>query len=98
MPEQPLDVTANGFPQGTTKKGIGRLQARYRILRQAVVAVCSHLTTLRFQNISTPTPPSSPSPPVLSPLGPAGLLSVFMDLPVLDVSLHEIIQYVASFA
>lgn len=32
MPEQPLDVTANGFPQGTTKKGIGRLQARYRVL------------------------------------------------------------------
>uniref|UniRef100_A0A8C0AL61 tRNA-specific adenosine deaminase 1 n=1 Tax=Bos mutus grunniens TaxID=30521 RepID=A0A8C0AL61_BOSMU len=32
VPEQPLDVTANGFPQGTTKKGIGRLQARYRVL------------------------------------------------------------------
>ncbi|XP_066876227.1 tRNA-specific adenosine deaminase 1 isoform X1 [Kogia breviceps] len=31
VPEQPLDVTANGFPQGTTKKGIGRLQARSRI-------------------------------------------------------------------
>ncbi|XP_061242752.1 tRNA-specific adenosine deaminase 1 isoform X2 [Bos javanicus] len=29
VPEQPLDVTANGFPQGTTKKGIGRLQARH---------------------------------------------------------------------
>ncbi|XP_075392905.1 tRNA-specific adenosine deaminase 1 [Tenrec ecaudatus] len=29
--EQPLDVTANGFPQGTTKKGIGSLQARSRI-------------------------------------------------------------------
>ncbi|XP_054935313.1 tRNA-specific adenosine deaminase 1 isoform X3 [Physeter macrocephalus] len=27
VPEQPLDVTANGFPQGTTKKEIGRLQA-----------------------------------------------------------------------
>lgn len=31
VPEQPLDVTANGFPQGTTKKGIGHLQARSRI-------------------------------------------------------------------
>ncbi|XP_046290812.1 tRNA-specific adenosine deaminase 1 isoform X4 [Marmota monax] len=31
VPEQPLDVTANGFPQGTTKKGIGSLQARSRI-------------------------------------------------------------------
>uniref|UniRef100_A0A8C9DKZ2 tRNA-specific adenosine deaminase 1 n=1 Tax=Prolemur simus TaxID=1328070 RepID=A0A8C9DKZ2_PROSS len=31
VPEQPLDVTANGFPQGTTKKGIGNLQARSRI-------------------------------------------------------------------
>ncbi|XP_057566933.1 tRNA-specific adenosine deaminase 1 isoform X2 [Hippopotamus amphibius kiboko] len=31
VPEQPLDVTTNGFPQGTTKKGIGRLQARSRI-------------------------------------------------------------------
>ncbi|XP_010595145.1 tRNA-specific adenosine deaminase 1 isoform X2 [Loxodonta africana] len=29
--EQPLDVTANGFPQGTTKKGINSLQARSRI-------------------------------------------------------------------
>ncbi|KAF5918599.1 hypothetical protein HPG69_005034 [Diceros bicornis minor] len=31
VPEQPLDVTANGFPQGTTKKGIRSLQARSRI-------------------------------------------------------------------
>ncbi|XP_012868473.1 PREDICTED: tRNA-specific adenosine deaminase 1 isoform X1 [Dipodomys ordii] len=31
VPEHPLDVTANGFPQGTTKKGIGSLQARSRI-------------------------------------------------------------------
>ncbi|XP_040838284.1 tRNA-specific adenosine deaminase 1 [Ochotona curzoniae] len=31
VPEQPLDVTANGFPQGTTKKKIGSLQARSRI-------------------------------------------------------------------
>ncbi|XP_004470974.1 tRNA-specific adenosine deaminase 1 [Dasypus novemcinctus] len=31
VPEQPLDVTANGFPQGTTKKGVGSLQARSRI-------------------------------------------------------------------
>lgn len=31
VPEQPLDVTANGFPQGTTKKAIGSPQARSRI-------------------------------------------------------------------
>ncbi|XP_073911729.1 tRNA-specific adenosine deaminase 1 isoform X2 [Castor canadensis] len=31
VPEHPLDVTANGFPQGTTKKGIGSLQARSQI-------------------------------------------------------------------
>lgn len=31
VPDHPLDVTANGFPQGTTKKEIGSLQARSRI-------------------------------------------------------------------
>nr|XP_012422343.1 PREDICTED: tRNA-specific adenosine deaminase 1 [Odobenus rosmarus divergens] len=31
VPEQPLDVTTNGFPQGTTKKAIRCLQARSRI-------------------------------------------------------------------
>ncbi|XP_051024928.1 tRNA-specific adenosine deaminase 1 [Acomys russatus] len=31
VPEQPLDVTANGFPQGTTKKEIGSPRARSRI-------------------------------------------------------------------
>ncbi|XP_035138434.2 tRNA-specific adenosine deaminase 1 isoform X1 [Callithrix jacchus] len=31
VPEQPLDVTAGGFPQGTTKKIIGSLQARSQI-------------------------------------------------------------------
>ncbi|XP_054104602.1 tRNA-specific adenosine deaminase 1 isoform X2 [Callithrix jacchus] len=30
VPEQPLDVTAGGFPQGTTKKIIGSLQARLK--------------------------------------------------------------------
>ncbi|XP_004600922.2 tRNA-specific adenosine deaminase 1 isoform X2 [Sorex araneus] len=33
VPEQPLDVTANGFPQGTTKKGMRSLQARSRICK-----------------------------------------------------------------
>lgn len=28
VPEQPLDVTANGFRQGTTRKGIGSPQSR----------------------------------------------------------------------
>ncbi|XP_059119949.1 tRNA-specific adenosine deaminase 1 isoform X2 [Peromyscus eremicus] len=31
VPEHPLDVTANGFPQGTTKKEIGSSRARSRI-------------------------------------------------------------------
>ncbi|KAM4833835.1 tRNA-specific adenosine deaminase 1 isoform 2-T2 [Thomomys bottae] len=31
VPEHPLDVTANGFPQGTTKKGLKSLQARSQI-------------------------------------------------------------------
>lgn len=31
VPEQPLDVTANGFPQGMTRKGIRNLQTRSRI-------------------------------------------------------------------
>ncbi|EFB18017.1 hypothetical protein PANDA_017575, partial [Ailuropoda melanoleuca] len=31
VPEQPLDVTANGFPQGATKKAVRCLQARSRI-------------------------------------------------------------------
>ncbi|XP_049478450.1 tRNA-specific adenosine deaminase 1 isoform X1 [Panthera uncia] len=31
VPEQPLDVTANGFPQGTTRKAIRCLQARSQI-------------------------------------------------------------------
>lgn len=29
VPEQPLDVTSDGFRQGTTKKRIGSLQSRY---------------------------------------------------------------------
>jgi len=29
VPEQPLDVTADGFRQGTTKKGIGSHQSRW---------------------------------------------------------------------
>lgn len=28
VPEQPLDVTSDGFRQGTTKKGIGSHQSR----------------------------------------------------------------------
>ncbi|XP_074864516.1 tRNA-specific adenosine deaminase 1 isoform X2 [Carettochelys insculpta] len=33
VPEQSLDVTSNGFKQGTTKKGIGSLQSRSRICK-----------------------------------------------------------------
>lgn len=57
--------------------------------------MCSHLTTLRPAHFHPHTHGSSPAL-LLSPLGPVSLLSVFMDLPVLDVSLHKIIQYAAS--
>uniref|UniRef100_A0A8C8SI95 tRNA-specific adenosine deaminase 1 n=1 Tax=Pelusios castaneus TaxID=367368 RepID=A0A8C8SI95_9SAUR len=33
VPEHPLDVTSNGFKQGTTKKGIGSLHTRSRICK-----------------------------------------------------------------
>ncbi|KAM4721473.1 tRNA-specific adenosine deaminase 1 [Rhinophrynus dorsalis] len=33
VPHQPLDVTANGYKQGTTKKAIGSLQSRSRICK-----------------------------------------------------------------
>ncbi|NXD86243.1 ADAT1 deaminase, partial [Halcyon senegalensis] len=33
VPEQPLDVTSNGFRQGTTKKGIGTHQSRSKICK-----------------------------------------------------------------
>ncbi|KAM7100792.1 tRNA-specific adenosine deaminase 1 isoform 4-T4 [Ciconia maguari] len=33
VPEQPLDVTSNGFRQGTTKKGIGSRQSRSKICK-----------------------------------------------------------------
>ncbi|XP_038610057.1 tRNA-specific adenosine deaminase 1 isoform X2 [Tachyglossus aculeatus] len=33
VPEQPLDVTSNGFRQGATKKAIGSLQARSKICK-----------------------------------------------------------------
>ncbi|XP_017498784.3 tRNA-specific adenosine deaminase 1 isoform X3 [Manis javanica] len=62
VPEQPLDVTANGFPQGTTKKGIGHLQARSRIskveLFRSFQKLLSSISedkwpdTLRFQSFT----------------------------------------------
>ncbi|NXM29177.1 ADAT1 deaminase, partial [Oxyruncus cristatus] len=33
VPEEPLDVTSNGFRQGTTKKGIGRHESRSKICK-----------------------------------------------------------------
>lgn len=47
VPEQPLDVTANGFPQGATKKAVRCLQARYSILGQKeMVVVQAPFTTV----------------------------------------------------
>ncbi|XP_038224457.1 tRNA-specific adenosine deaminase 1 isoform X2 [Dermochelys coriacea] len=43
VPEQPLDVTSNGFKQGTTKKGIGSHQARSRICKVELFHVFQRL-------------------------------------------------------
>ncbi|XP_030437966.1 tRNA-specific adenosine deaminase 1 isoform X2 [Gopherus evgoodei] len=43
VPEQPLDVTSNGFKQGTTKKGIGSRQTRSRICKVELFHVFQRL-------------------------------------------------------
>ncbi|XP_065423776.1 tRNA-specific adenosine deaminase 1 isoform X7 [Chrysemys picta bellii] len=43
VPEQPLDVTSNGFKQGTTKKGIGSHQTRSRICKVELFHVFQRL-------------------------------------------------------
>nr|XP_048672335.1 tRNA-specific adenosine deaminase 1 isoform X5 [Caretta caretta] len=43
VPEQPLDVTSNGFKQGTTKKGIGSYQTRSRICKVELFHVFQRL-------------------------------------------------------
>ena len=60
VPEQPLDVTANGFPQGTTKKAIGSPQARYSMLGQRETGAV--LTPHPAKRNLTPVSSHSPSP------------------------------------
>ncbi|XP_013815612.1 tRNA-specific adenosine deaminase 1 isoform X4 [Apteryx mantelli] len=45
VPEQPLDVTSNGFRQGTTKKGIGSRQSRSKICKVELFHTFQKLVT-----------------------------------------------------
>ncbi|KFZ49422.1 tRNA-specific adenosine deaminase 1, partial [Podiceps cristatus] len=45
VPEQPLDVTSNGFRQGTTKKGIGSHQSRSKICKVELFHMFQKLVT-----------------------------------------------------
>lgn len=87
VPEQPLDVTASGFPQGTTKKGIRNLQARYNTLGQKEMAIPTtssrtfHHPKKKTLNLLRVTP-TLPSPHFWQPL----ISIVSTDLSILDVS------------
>ncbi|XP_009707783.1 PREDICTED: tRNA-specific adenosine deaminase 1-like, partial [Cariama cristata] len=45
VPEQPLDVTSDGFRQGTTKKGIGSHQSRSKICKVELFHTFQKLVT-----------------------------------------------------
>ncbi|NXP48294.1 ADAT1 deaminase, partial [Heliornis fulica] len=45
VPEQPLDVTSDGFRQGTTKKGIGSHQSRSKICKVELFSMFRELVT-----------------------------------------------------
>ncbi|NXA34967.1 ADAT1 deaminase, partial [Eudromia elegans] len=51
VPEQPLDVTSNGFRQGTTKKGIGSHQSRSKICKVELFHTFQKLVTSISQDI-----------------------------------------------
>ncbi|NWI08443.1 ADAT1 deaminase, partial [Crypturellus soui] len=51
VPEQPLDVTSNGFRQGTTKKGIGSHQSRSKICKVELFHTFQKLVTSISQEI-----------------------------------------------
>ncbi|XP_069491561.1 tRNA-specific adenosine deaminase 1 [Ambystoma mexicanum] len=63
VPENPLDVTANGYKQGATKKAIGTPQARSLICKVELFLTFQNLVaatgqnnlpeTLRFENLKT---------------------------------------------
>ncbi|XP_066438698.1 tRNA-specific adenosine deaminase 1 isoform X1 [Eleutherodactylus coqui] len=55
VPHQPLDVTANGYRQGTTKKAIGTPQSRSRICKVELFHVFRHL----LENLSKEQMPES---------------------------------------
>ncbi|CAN2389367.1 tRNA-specific adenosine deaminase activity [Pristimantis euphronides] len=55
VPHQPLDVTANGYRQGTTKKAIGTPQSRSRICKAELFHVFRHLV----ENLSKQQVPES---------------------------------------
>ncbi|NXU60183.1 ADAT1 deaminase, partial [Horornis vulcanius] len=49
VPEQPLDVTSDGFRQGTTKKGIGSHQSRSKICKVELFHEFQKLVTTTLQ-------------------------------------------------
>ncbi|XP_069822246.1 tRNA-specific adenosine deaminase 1 isoform X2 [Dendropsophus ebraccatus] len=55
VPHQPLDVTANGYRQGTTKKAIGTPQSRSRICKVELFHAFLHLV----ENLSEEQTPDS---------------------------------------
>ncbi|XP_040266015.1 tRNA-specific adenosine deaminase 1 isoform X6 [Bufo bufo] len=55
VPHQPLDVTANGYRQGTTKKAIGTPQSRSRICKVELFHMFRHL----LENLSEEQIPES---------------------------------------
>lgn len=56
VPEHPLDVTTQGFTQGTTKKAIGSLKSRCveGLGRAAPGAALPHLLTLQVNCVPRP--------------------------------------------
>ncbi|KAM9301788.1 tRNA-specific adenosine deaminase 1 [Gastrophryne carolinensis] len=50
VPHQPLDVTANGYKQGTTKKAIGTLQSRSRICKAELFRTFRHVVESLAEN------------------------------------------------
>ncbi|XP_067399523.1 tRNA-specific adenosine deaminase 1 isoform X2 [Emydura macquarii macquarii] len=73
VPEQPLDVTSNGFKQGTTKKGIGSLHTRSRICKVELFHAFQRLMASISQenlpeSLRTPSATSASRPSLLAEL------------------------------
>ena len=60
MPGEPLDVTANGYKHGATKKALGTPKARYKKMNTKYIYICQrkevHYSTVKiFSFTSYPT-------------------------------------------